>query len=287
VQSSTANLVLSPDAPIDFQMHTTLSDGRWEPVQLVEHLAREGFGLAAITDHERVDTQDELQRLAAEHHMPILVAAEMTTDWKGWTDVLCFGFTSGDSPLAELSRDVYRRQSDNTREVYAEQRRKGVALPEDPAALDAILKRPAAGQPFALAELILKCGFQTDETSLWTIAYQAGCRSADNEIAAVVDAGHRSGALCLIAHPGRGGENPVLGPAELDELHAYAPFDGIEAYYPLHKPEQIEAYVDYAKKHNLLTSSGSDSHSPDKPPIKYRAELSRALLERVGIRIES
>ena len=41
----------------------------------------------------------------------------------------------------------------------------------------------------------------------------------------------------------------------------------------------------YAEKHNLLTSSGSDSHGPGKKPIKYRAELSRALLERLGIRI--
>ena len=35
----------------------------------------------------------------------------------------------------------------------------------------------------------------------------------------------------------------------------------------------------------LLTSSGSDSHGPEKKPIKYRAELSQSLLERLGIQI--
>jgi len=35
----------------------------------------------------------------------------------------------------------------------------------------------------------------------------------------------------------------------------------------------------------LLVSAGSDSHKPEKPPIKYRAELSRELLERVGIQV--
>jgi hypothetical protein len=45
-------------------------------------------------------------------------------------------------------------------------------------------------------------------------------------------------------------------------------------------------YREYAQRHRLLTSAGSDSHSPDKPPIKYRAELSRGLLEQVGIQIE-
>jgi hypothetical protein len=44
-------------------------------------------------------------------------------------------------------------------------------------------------------------------------------------------------------------------------------------------------YLDYAHTHYLLTSSGSDSHGPQKKPIKYPAELSRRLLEHLGIQI--
>jgi hypothetical protein len=44
-------------------------------------------------------------------------------------------------------------------------------------------------------------------------------------------------------------------------------------------------YREYAKAHRLLTSSGSDSHGLEKKPIKYRAELSQSLLERLGIQI--
>jgi predicted metal-dependent phosphoesterase TrpH len=72
----------------------------------------------------------------------------------------------------------------------------------------------------------------------------------------------------------------------LDELRRQVPIDGFEVYYPAHTPEQISMYLQYAQKHHLLTSSGSDSHGPDKTPIKYRAELSRNLLERVGIQIK-
>jgi histidinol phosphatase-like PHP family hydrolase len=43
---------------------------------------------------------------------------------------------------------------------------------------------------------------------------------------------------------------------------------------------------DRAERHHLLTSAGSDSHGLDKPPIKYRIELIRSLLERVGIQIK-
>ena len=45
-------------------------------------------------------------------------------------------------------------------------------------------------------------------------------------------------------------------------------------------------YVEYAQKHGLLTSSGSDSHGPEKKPIKYRAELSRSLLECDGFQMK-
>jgi len=72
----------------------------------------------------------------------------------------------------------------------------------------------------------------------------------------------------------------------LDILRQDIPIDGLEVYQPKHSPEQTAMYLEYAQKNHLLISSGSDSHRPEKPPIKYRAELSRDLLEQVGIRIE-
>jgi predicted metal-dependent phosphoesterase TrpH len=56
VEALTPHLVLTPDAAIDLQMHTTYSDGTWTPEQLIAYLVREQFGLGAITDHDRVDT---------------------------------------------------------------------------------------------------------------------------------------------------------------------------------------------------------------------------------------
>jgi hypothetical protein len=44
-------------------------------------------------------------------------------------------------------------------------------------------------------------------------------------------------------------------------------------------------YLEYARQHKLLVSAGSDSHKPEKPPIKFRAELCRSLLERLGIQV--
>jgi predicted metal-dependent phosphoesterase TrpH len=87
---------------------------------------------------------------------------------------------------------------------------------------------------------------------------------------------HRSGAVCLIAHPGRGEGYTCYDTRLLDELRRDVPIDGFEVYYPAHTPEQIAMYREYAKTYDLLISSGSDSHSPEKKPIKYRAEPSIA-----------
>ena len=90
---------------------------------------------------------------------------------------------------------------------------------------------------------------------------------------------------CLLAHPGRQDGFITYDTDLLDKLRREVPIDGLEVYYPAHTPEQTTMFLNYAQQHNLLISSGSDSHSPDKPPIKYPARLSRALLERMGILI--
>jgi predicted metal-dependent phosphoesterase TrpH len=115
---------------------------------------------------------------------------------------------------------------------------------------------------------------------------EAGCTFETNDPAAVVDAAHRSGGVCLLAHPGRDDGFVNYDVQLLDQFRREVPIDGLEVYYPLHTPAQTEMYRGYAQKHNLLVSSGSDSHKPDKPPIKYRADLCCDLLERAGIQIE-
>ena len=100
--------------------------------------------------------------------------------------------------------------------------------------------------------------------------------------AAVVEAAHQSGAVALIAHPGRGVEFCLFDAPLLDEFRREIPIDGLEAYYPRHTEEQVAAFQAYADQHDLLVSSGSDSHSAENPPIKYPAQLSRRLFKSVG-----
>jgi len=295
---STTGLNLAPDAAIDLHLHTTCSDGAWTPGQLLDYLVREQFALAAITDHDRADTVTELQQLALDKHQPVLVAVEMTTLWNdemsgkdemsgqdNMTDLLCFGFDPPPNPLNDLARDLLRRQRENTREVYENLQQKGYTFPQEPDALAALLEQPSPQQPHALAALLIRHGYGTGQPSAGRIVLEAGCAFALNDLAAVVEAAHHSGAVCLIAHPGHKDGFVTYDVQMLDKLRRDIPIDGLEVHTPKHTPEQTAMYLDYARQHHLLMSSGSDSHRPEKPPVKYRADLSRSLLERVGIQI--
>lgn len=297
MNSSTTNLVLASDAAIDLHLHTTYSDGTWTPEQLLDHLVREQFGLAAIADHDRADTVTVLQQLALDKHLPVLIAVEMTTLWQDettkdemsglpeMTDILCFGFDPNRNALNDLAQDLLRRQRENTREVYENLQRKGYIFSESPDELAALLETPSPEQPHALVALLKKHGYGTGQPSAGSIVLEAGCIFATNDLAAVVEAAHRSGAVSLIAHPGHADGFVTYDVQLLDKLRQEVPIDGLEVYHPKHTPAQTAMYLEYAQQHHLLISAGSDSHRPDKPPIKYRAELSRTVLERLGIQI--
>jgi len=286
--SSTTNLVLDSEVPIDLQLHTTYSDGAWIPEQLLDHLEHEQFGLAAITDHDRVDIVPAIQKLAIEKHLPLLAATEMTAEWQDqMTDVLCFGVDPQKPELYKLAQDVIHRQVENTREVYDNLFKKGYKFPKDGSELEAILAKPSSQQLRELVELVKRYSFGKGETaSAGRIVLGSGGAFATNKIADVVEAAHTSGAVCLIAHPGRSDGFVTYDIKTLDELRKKVSIDGLEVYYPAHTAEQNTIFLEYAERHRLLICAGSDSHGPDKPPIKYPAHLCRTLLERMGIQVK-
>jgi predicted metal-dependent phosphoesterase TrpH len=253
---------------------------------LLDHLISEQFALVAVTDHDRPDTAVALQRLALQAQLPVVVAVEMTTSWRGdMVDVLCFGFRLDQHALTELAQDLVHRQRENTREVYQKLCRSGYLGGDQENALSALVATPSAQQPHALVALVEQYGSGTDKRAAGTIVRNAGCVFAATAIATVVDAAHQSGAVCLIAHPGRDDGFVCFDGSLLDQLRRDIPIDGLEVYYPAHTPEQTVLYREYAQHHRLLISAGSDSHGPSKKPIKYRAELSRELLEQMGIQV--
>jgi 3',5'-nucleoside bisphosphate phosphatase len=284
------SLHISPDACIDLQMHTTYSDGRWSAEELFDYLAQEGFDLVAVTDHDRVDTVATIQKLGAQRHVSVLPAVEISAEWHGsMADVLCFGFDPHDQALRAVADLVRQKATTNAQEVYEELIHRGYSFPRREEVLMATKgELRVAGN---CATLLMKHGYVKDWSSALEMIRDAGYREMKADMAETVEAVHRAGGVALIAHPGRGKREPqeftYYTPELLDQVRAEIPIDGIEVYYPTHSPEMVENYLGYIQQHNLLMSAGSDSHGPPgRMPIKYRAELCRRLLERVGIQVQ-
>ena len=283
----TSQLILAPDAAIDLHMHTTYSDGRWSAQQLIDFLANEAYDLVAVTDHDRVDMVASIQDLAAEKNLPVLAGVEMSTQWKGkMGHMLCYGFDPEDNYLREITEDVVRLQLENTQEVHDELLHRGYEFPREAEVLaenGGKLRRSVDN-----GRLLREHGYAPDWQTAMKMIREAGFRSIMADMEETVDAAHRSGAVCLIAHPGRREQSFTFYDIDLlDELRVEIPIDGIEVYHPYHSPEIVKAYLEYVRKHHLLLSTGSDSHCiPGRMPVKHRAEISRELLEQVGIRVK-
>lgn len=284
---SAKKITVAPDASVDLHMHTTYSDGRWPAQQLIDYLVNEHFDLVAVTDHDRVDKVAEIQEIAEKQHLPVLAGVEMTTRWEGnLAHVLCYGFDPAQNELAALCEKVVRLQLENTYEVHDELLRRGYQFPREAEVL--ARSQGKLDRPKDNMRLLIAHGYAANDEEGMRIIHDAGWRTIRADTGEAVEATHRSGGVSLIAHPGRK-ENAFLfyDVPLLDRLWSLVPLDGIEVYHPYHNEESTAMYLDYVEKHNLLLSTGSDSHGiAARMPKKHRAEISRKLLERLGVTIE-
>jgi predicted metal-dependent phosphoesterase TrpH len=282
-RSYASDISIPADSFIDLQTHTHLSDGKWTPEALIEYFVTEGFATAAITDHDRVDSIADVQSMARERGFPLLVATEMTTQWRdSIVDILCFGFENNPSPLSELCDRILQAQSNTSRQVYQYLVDSGHIPHYDEAELSSILDATTSRQPHLLVDLFIHHNPSQDDFSPLK---KAGYKLCTNPTEVVVEAVHQCGGVALIAHPGRTDGFATFDSDLLDQFCAEIPIDGIEVYYPRHTPEQVALYQAYANQRGWLISAGSDSHASEQPPIKYRADQCMALLGRLDIKV--
>ena len=270
-------ITIAADDHIDLQIHTVYSDGQWQPAALFAYLAHEAFRLVAITDHDTLENVSELQALGAVHAVQVLPGVEMTTNWHGYSaHLLCYAAQFRGDLLTTLAQATVATQLANTRDVYETLTRRGFRFPEDSA---------LPVRPIDNARLLLAHGYAATLNDALGMIADAGYRSISAPLGDVVEAAHASGALAVLAHPGRGGgEIHRYYPPQIVEMLREIPLDGIETRYPTYSGEQVAVYTEFARERGLLASAGSDSHGPEqRPPVPYPAAHCAELLERCGV----
>lgn len=278
---------LTADAAVDLHMHTLYSDGKWRPRDLFDTLARDGFQLVSVVDHDQMTHLPEVMALGAERGIGVIAGTEVTTEWRGRpAHMLCFapapgGFT-GDALLGVID-DTAAKMRANTRAVYDTLLARGYTFPRQAELLAD--QRGEVIRARDVADLLVGHGHVAGLREALQMVTEAGYRQMRAPMDEAVAAAHASGALCLIAHPGRGeGEIHRYDPEDIEALLREIPLDGVEVYYPTHTAEQVAGYEALAQRHGLLMSAGSDSHGRhQRLPIAYPAHRIRPLLERLGV----
>lgn len=276
---------------IDLHLHTTFSDGHWRPSALTEKLTESGISVAAVMDHDQMEHLPVMQTLGKDYGITIIPGTEITALWRATAaHILCYappttGFTS--DALRNVADGVRHAMITNTDLIYRTLLARGYTFGRQAELSDS---RPAQAPPRAgdIMRLLRESGHAMTQAEALKLVTEAGYRQATAPLAEVVEAAHTSGAVCILAHPGRGeGEIHRYEPDEVEDVLCDVPLDGIEVDYPLHSPEQVETYAALAKRHGLLVSAGSDSHGPrQRMPIAYPARQAAALLDRLGVAYE-
>lgn len=271
---------------IDLHLHTTSSDGHWRAPDLFDHVGEASFGVVAVTDHDIVADLDEMRALGAARGVHVIDGVEVTANWRGMiAHLLCYADRFRGDALVRLTDATRQGMNDNTRAVLRELERRGYRFPRRGEVL------PEQGgevmRPIDNARLLVEHGDAANLAQALEMIRDAGYRIISAPLAEAVEAAHASGAVAILAHPGRGdGEIQQYDLPMVDAMQAEIPLDGVEAHYATHSPDQVAAYTRLAAVRGLMISAGSDSHGPrQRFPIAYPAAYAARVLAHCGVEV--
>ena len=246
---------------IDLHLHTTASDGRSTPEQLVARLIAAGIRTCAITDHDTTAGLARATAAAAGTPLAVIAGIEITAVHAG-VDVHMLGYFF-DPENAEVAAFLVAQRADRVRRVLEMLERLdslGVVVDRAP-----ILKQAteaagrAVGRP-AIARLLVAHGHVRTIADAFD-QYLGTGRPAfvarrGIEPGEVIDLIGRAGGLVSFAHPGKLGHDELLPELARRGLAA------IEVFHPDHDAEAIARYTDLARDLGVGVSGGSDYHGP-------------------------
>jgi 3',5'-nucleoside bisphosphate phosphatase len=245
---------------IDLHTHTTASDGRCSPAELVARAAAAGVGVLSVTDHDTTASAGAASAACASAGMEFVSGIEITAVIDG-KDVHVLGyFIDPDSPSLETFLiEQRRRRVDRLRDILDRLAGLGIALDADavfqPGRDDA---SKAAGRPW-VARALVKGGHVADTKEAFDRflangkpAFVARIGPLPKEAIRWV---HESGGIASLAHPG------LLGRDDLIPGFARDGLDAIEAHHSRHTPDDTKRYLAMADDYGLAVSGGSDYHA--------------------------
>jgi predicted metal-dependent phosphoesterase TrpH len=245
---------------IDLHLHTTSSDGRSTPAELVDLAAAAGLTVMAVTDHDTTAAIADVQSMASRHGIEAIAGIEITAGL-GSRDVHVLGYFFDPRNRPFLAFLVAQRERRVARIEAIVARLAELGMRVEMSAQLAMARR-LSGQSLArphVARAMVAAGYTKDVRTAFD-AWLAEGRPAYVERSGpspsdVVAAVHDAGGLVSLAHPGRTRiDEQIPGLVE-------AGLDALEVFHSDHDAESTARYREMAARHGVLTTGGTDFHA--------------------------
>ncbi len=255
---------------IDLHTHTTASDGRLTPSQLITHAADVGLCAVAVTDHDTVDGIPEARSYAREIGMPFIPGIEISAEYTATGTMHILGYFIDETTESFADALAFLQEARRNRNPMIIERLNhyGVNVTMDDVRQEA--GGDQIGRPH-FARAIVRKGFASSIPEAFERYVKKGAPcyvdkqrfSPDRAIELI----RKAGGIPVIAHPKTlnidfGRELPPFL-SRLKEMGLM----GLEAYYYNHSRAEEEYFLGLSHKLSLLATGGSDFHGDNKPKV--------------------
>lgn len=270
----------------ELHCHTTASDGYYTPAELVRVARLRDVRIVAITDHDTIDGHTEALAAGAEQNVLVIPGIEISSlAAQGEVHVLGYGVRPRDEQTRQQIAHLRSSRESRARRILA--KLEALGKPVRFERVKELAGDSMIGRPYIAAAMVEAGYVHSKQQAFDEYLAEGKPAFAPNDALTPVEAVdliHRAGGVAVIAHPAlyKGDLRPVL-----EEMLSHG-LDGIEAYYPLHTPEQSAIFDALARRHGLLITGGSDFHSPLRDTelalgsIRLPAGALDALMDRLG-----
>jgi len=245
---------------VDLHIHSSASDGRLSPEEVVRESAKRGLAVIALTDHDTVSGVAPALAAAQVLGLRVVPGVELSTDAdQGEVHILGYFIDYNDGELLARLERMRNSRLERAQAIIAKLRDLGVDI--DWPRVQEIAGKGSVGRPH-LAQAMLEKGYIGSLKEAFSSYIGRGgpayVERRKLTPAAAVELILRVKGLPVLAHPLTVSDPEAL----VIELKAVG-LVGIEAYYKDYSADDVNKLLMLAEKYNLVATGGSDYHGLD------------------------
>lgn len=244
--------------------HSTHSDGKFSPAELVKAAKGEGYKALAITDHDTATAYRELKSACADEEIECIFGVEFSTDVHPELGedfhLVGFNFNPDYPEMKDYLEKLSIRETHTTKVLFEEGVSKGTLTG---ITWDEVLEYNKSitwlCQEHVFRAMMAKgIASQKDFPAFSKANYYRHWERVEpllplKKLEDVIDLIHRAGGIAIIAHP-------VANRIHMLEELRIMDVDGFEVWHADMTEDERKIAYDFCIQHNLYISGGSDHH---------------------------